>query len=260
MPKLFIVAGCNGAGKTTSSFVVMPETLHCKEFVNADGIAAGLSPFNPESVAIEAGRLMLTRISQLMQAKEDFAFETTLSTRSYIQLIKKAKEAGYSVTLCYFWLSSPQQAQNRVRSRVAKGGHHIPGDVIIRRYERSVHNLTELYITVVDKWVVYDNSDKNPELVAEGEKGYIREIHRFETWQRITKTHEIMEPATPRMSEFAHTLTEALQKGVRKLVEYNAKLDQDMVYGDHNGNVYHVPAKEVLRQWEQEEKEKAAAK
>ncbi len=257
MPKLFIVAGCNGAGKTTSSFVVMPEVLHCKEFVNADSIAAGLSPFHPESVAIEAGRLMLRRISLLMEAKENFAFETTLSTRSYIQLIKKARAAGYHVTLCYFWLSSPQQAQNRVRSRVAKGGHHIPENMITRRYQRSVDNLAELYIPVVDKWVVYNNSGEEPQLVAEGEKGFVKEIHQSDIWQLITKTHEIMEPTTPQMSEFARTLTEALRKGVRKLVEYNAKLDQDMVYDDGKGGVRIVPAKEVLKKWE--EREKAAA-
>lgn len=103
MPSLYIIAGCNGAGKTTVSFTMLPEILKCKEFVNADAIAAGLSPFNVESVAFEAGRIMLQRIQQLMVEKEDFAFETTLSTRSYVSLIKKARTNGYKVTLLYFW-------------------------------------------------------------------------------------------------------------------------------------------------------------
>lgn len=197
---------------------------------------------------------MLERIDQLMQTGEDFAFETTLSTRSYVQLIRKAKAAGYAVTLCYFWLASPQHAQNRVKSRVLKGGHHIPADVIVRRYHRSVENLSSLYIPVADKWLVFDNTAEKPLLIAEGEQGMIKEIHQFETWQLITKTHEIMEPSTPQMSEFARMFTEGLVKGVRKLVELNAKLDQDMVYGDGKGGVRIVPAKEVLKKWEEEEK------
>ena len=103
MPNLYIIAGCNGAGKTTASYTVLPEMLNCREFVNAYAIAAGLSPFNPESVAIEAGRIMLNRISVLMQASEDFAIETTLATKSYVDLIKRARKLGYKTTLVYFW-------------------------------------------------------------------------------------------------------------------------------------------------------------
>ncbi|MBO9566302.1 MAG: zeta toxin family protein [Niastella sp.] len=128
MPNLYIIAGCNGAGKTTASFTILPEILNCKEFVNADSIAAGLSPFNPDNVALEAGRIMLQRINQLMNEKIDFAFETTLATRSYVQLIKRAQEIGYEVTLLFFWLNSPEIAVERVAKRVSKGGHHIPGD------------------------------------------------------------------------------------------------------------------------------------
>jgi predicted ABC-type ATPase len=107
MPNLYIIAGCNGAGKTTASYTVLPEMLNCKEFVNADSIAAGLSPFNPDSVAIEAGRIMLNRIEVLMQGEEDFAIETTLATRIYVDLIKRARKTGYKIKLIYFWLRSP---------------------------------------------------------------------------------------------------------------------------------------------------------
>lgn len=107
MPKLYIIAGCNGAGKTTASYTVLPEMLDCKEFVNADEIARGLSPFNPEHVAIEAGRLMLRRMDDLLEENADFAFETTLATRSYTKFIERAHQKGYFVSLLYFWLPTP---------------------------------------------------------------------------------------------------------------------------------------------------------
>jgi len=142
--------------------------LNCKEFVNADNIAAGLSPFDPESVAIEAGRLMLTRIYELMNAGVDFAFETTLSTKSYVSLVKKAQDSRYKVTLLFIWLDSPAMALQRVSERVMKGGHSIPEDVIRRRYYRGLHNLINLYMPVCDAWMIISNKDIVPELVAKG--------------------------------------------------------------------------------------------
>lgn len=118
---LYIISGCNGAGKTTASYTVLPEILQCKEFVNADEIAKGLSPFNPESVAIEAGRLMLQRIESLLERKETFSIETTLATKSYINLVRKAQKNGYSVHLIFFWLETPELAIQRVAERVSKG-------------------------------------------------------------------------------------------------------------------------------------------
>jgi predicted ABC-type ATPase len=168
MPDLYIIAGCNGAGKTTASITVLPEILKCKEFVNADNIAAGLSPFNPENVALEAGRIMLQRMNQLIDERESFAIETTLATRSYVSLIKKIHEYGYKVTLLYFWLKSPEFAVQRVAKRVSKGGHNIPKDVIERRYYRGISNMINLYIPVVDKWSVVDNLDSIPNMIAEG--------------------------------------------------------------------------------------------
>src|SRR5437016_5365372 len=150
MPNLYIIAGCNGSGKTTASFTILPEMLNCREFVNADSIAAGLSPLNPESVAFESGRIMLQRINQLLNDKIDFAFETTLATRSYVSLIKKTQTIGYRVSLLYFWLTSPEFARLRVAKRVSRGGHDIPGDIIERRYYRGLYNLLNLYIPLVD--------------------------------------------------------------------------------------------------------------
>lgn len=122
MPNLYIISGCNGAGKTTASYTVLPEMLDCEDFINADEIAKGLSPFKPEKVAIEAGRIMLSKIKKLINLQQDFAFETTLSTKSYVRTIEMAKNKGYEVTLLFFWLDSVELAIERVVARVSEGG------------------------------------------------------------------------------------------------------------------------------------------
>lgn len=167
--KLYIIGGCNGAGKTTASFNILPELLNCKEFVNADEIASGLSPFQPEKVSIEAGRLMLARIDELLKSHEDFSFETTLSTRSFVSTIKTAREKGYYITLIFFWLESIQLAKDRVIKRVAEGGHNIEAEVIERRYTSGIRNLFKLYANKVDSLLIYDNSNIESELIAEKE-------------------------------------------------------------------------------------------
>jgi len=187
MPSLYIIAGCNGAGKTTASFTILPEILKVKEFVNADSIAAGLSPFNVESVAFEAGRIMLERINLLMQGKGDFAFETTLSTRSYVSLIKTARAADYEVNLLYFWLASPEFAKQRVATRVSEGGHNIPPEVIERRYYRGITNLFNLYIPIVNNWIVIDNMDTEPYIIAKGTEAQDKMILNSELWNILLK-------------------------------------------------------------------------
>ena len=170
MPVLFIIAGCNGAGKTTASYTILPELLNIKEFVNADEIARGLSPFQPEKLAIEAGRIMLGRIRSLISQRTDFAFETTLASRSFVALIDEAKQAGYKVNLLYYWLDDVDLAIERVRVRVSEGGHNIARDVIVRRYYSGLKNLLTLYIYKVDFWLLVDNSKKEPEVIAEGNR------------------------------------------------------------------------------------------
>ena len=165
---LYIIAGCNGAGKTTASYTVLPDILECKEFVNADEIARGLSPFNPEGVAIEAGRLMLQRIEDLLNKDESFAIETTLASKSYAELIRRAQAKGYIVTLLFFWLKKPDLAVQRVAQRVRNGGHNIPEDVIRRRYVAGITNLFRLYMQVVDSWAVYANSENPRKKIASG--------------------------------------------------------------------------------------------
>ena len=165
---LYIISGCNGAGKTTASYTVLPEILKVKEFVNADEIARGLSPFNPEGMAIEAGRLMLLRIDELLLKGWDFAIETTLATRSYSRLVQRAQAMGYTVHLMFFWLNSVNLAEERVETRVQLGGHNIAKNIIKRRYHLGLHNLFEVFIPIVDEWMIVDNSDLPREMVAEG--------------------------------------------------------------------------------------------
>ncbi|MCY7353387.1 MAG: zeta toxin family protein [Cytophagaceae bacterium] len=176
MPDLYIISGCNGAGKTTASLTVLPELLNCREFVNADAIATGLSPFQPDSVAFEAGRIMLQRIQTLLISGVTFAIETTLTTKSYMNLVVDAQRKGYRVTLLFYWLNSPELAKSRVRQRVSEGGHSIPDDVIERRYQRGIENLLRIFAPICDHWYVYDNSMLLPRLLAKGKVGSLEEL------------------------------------------------------------------------------------
>ena len=168
-PVLYIIAGPNGAGKTTASFNILPSVLSCNEYVNADEIARGLSPFDVDSVAVQAGKLMLGRIDHLLSRKVDFAIETTLATRSHSTLVKKAKTLGYEVVVIFFWLNSPETACRRVAGRVSEGGHAIPPDVIVRRYWSGIRNFFSDFIPIVDYWALYNNVFE-PRLIADSDK------------------------------------------------------------------------------------------
>ncbi|MBQ7419212.1 MAG: zeta toxin family protein [Prevotella sp.] len=182
---LYIISGCNGAGKTTASYTVLPEILDCKEFVNADEIARGLSPFNPEGMAIEAGRLMLKRIKELLADDKTFSIETTLATKSYVNLVRKAQNKGYTVRLLFFWLNSPELALQRVAERVSKGGHNIPESIVRRRYSLGIRNLFNLFMNEVDYWTIYDNSEYPAVLVASGGKDDDVTIMSESTFKKI---------------------------------------------------------------------------
>ena len=182
---VYIICGPNGSGKTTVAKRLLPNFLDVFEYVNADEIAAGLSPFNPESVAIQAGRLMLSRLDTLANSGSDFAFETTLSARNFAKFLRKCKSLGYIVNLIYFWLESPELAILRVQRRVESGGHNIPEEIVRRRYKRGISNLIQLYILLCDKWIVYDNSSDQLQLVAERPKNLSPIIYQNLIWQQI---------------------------------------------------------------------------
>lgn len=173
MPKLFIIAGPNGAGKTTYVRRFLTQEMRCREFVNADLIAAGLSPFAPDRAAFEAGRIMLTRLRELAGRREDFAFETTLSGRAYTPLLRDLRAAGYRIRLDFLWIPDLSITRGRVRQRVTKGGHDIPDAVQLRRFHLGIRNLAELYRPLLDHWRLYDNTGRHPHPVAEEKDGLL---------------------------------------------------------------------------------------
>ncbi|MBN2523006.1 MAG: zeta toxin family protein [Bacteroidales bacterium] len=187
MLNIYIIAGCNGAGKTTASFTVLPEMLNCTEFINADEIARGLSPLNPDKAAIEAGRLMLNKIDRLINTNIDFAFETTLATKSYTKTITKAQSKGYQAILVFFWLDSIDLAIERVKTRVREGGHDIPKNVIARRYKSGLKNFFDLYLPISNFWMLFNNSISPSELIAEGYSDYEIDIKNNATFDLIKK-------------------------------------------------------------------------
>lgn len=168
--KILIIAGPNGAGKTTFAQEFLPDEAKCPHFVNADLIAAGLSPFAPELVAVRAGRIMLDQIHEHVRKSDSFAFETTLSGRIYLQLIPRWQAQGYTVKLFFLQLPSVEMAVARVRQRVAAGGHNVPEDVILRRFDAGLRNFEQFYKPLVDEWVLYDNSTEQPVRLDEGYK------------------------------------------------------------------------------------------
>ena len=170
MPRLFIISGCNGSGKTTASYTVLPELLECSEFVNSDEFAKSFSPTNPDGASIRAGRFMRMKIDRLFERRADFGIESTLATRSLLKLIKGAQEKGYTVFLLYLWLSSPEVALNRIRARIAAGGHAVEEETVRRRYYHGLSNLIRDYIPAVDTWMIADNTHPPFRMVAEGNR------------------------------------------------------------------------------------------
>lgn len=166
--RFYIIAGCNGSGKTTASDTILPHALKCRFFVNADNIAKQLSPHNVESAAIRAGRIMLNRIDLLLSHRATFSIETTLASRSYFHLIERARHLGYKTFMIFFWLNNPQLAIDRVNLRVAEGGHFINNNTITRRYRMGIDNLFNIYMPLVDFWVIIDNSGLRRVNIAEG--------------------------------------------------------------------------------------------
>jgi len=167
--RIVIIAGPNGAGKTTFAESFLLREANCPDFINADLIARGLSPYTPETVAFEAGRIMLSQIQSRIRSGKSFAFETTLSGMTYSCLIPRWQAAGYRINLVFLRIPQVEVALARIRSRVAQGGHDVPEPVVRRRFERGLRNFEGVYRKIVDSWALYDNSGKDPVLIEEGE-------------------------------------------------------------------------------------------
>ncbi len=173
-PNLYVIAGPNGAGKTTFAREFLPNEAECLEFVNADLIAGGLSPFSPEKAVIRAGRIMLEQIHTLGNRGLDFGFETTLSGRTYIKLLHDLKKKGYQIHIFFLWLNSVELALGRIQDRVKSGGHGIPESVVRRRFHRSLSNFLHIYKPLTDTWGIYNNTGNEPEIIAFEEAGKLQ--------------------------------------------------------------------------------------
>ena len=176
--ELYVIAGPNGAGKTTFAREFLPNYANCTNFVNADLIAQGMAPFSPDSVAVRAGRLMLREIRSLARSGKSFAFETTLSGRSYIRLFRQLKASGYQVHIFFLWLDSADLALSRIRERVSRGGHDVPDLVVRRRFDRSTRNFLLRYRDLANSWILFDNSGKVPTVVALEDDNGVRIIEK----------------------------------------------------------------------------------
>jgi predicted ABC-type ATPase len=185
-PTCFIIAGPNGAGKTTFALRYLPQIAGCRNFVNADLIAYGISPFDSLSAQYEAGRIFLREIHANIDKRVDFAFETTLAGRSHISLLKKLRQNGWQIVLFFLWIPDVAFSKSRIRERVEHGGHNIPDDVIYRRYPRVLHNFVKIYIPLCDRTLCYDNSGPNPVIVFE-QDGNDRRVFIQNIYERILR-------------------------------------------------------------------------
>jgi len=254
MPNLFIIAGPNGAGKTTYARRFLPEELRIAEFVNADLIAAGLSPFAPDRAAFGAGRLMHQRLRELAERRADFAFETTLSGRAYAPLLREMRAGGYRIWLDFLWIPSLDVTLKRVRQRVAKGGHDIPDDVQQRRFHVGVRNLAELYRPLVQRWRLYENTGESPFLVAEEQDGRFSVVDAplLARIERAASVHFVLdnpssavdEPAVFRPDENTRASLRAMRKAFADAVLENLRFGLPVIqYRD--GKMVETPAEEL---------------
>lgn len=190
-PHVFVIAGPNGAGKSTAAPALLRDLLEVAEYVNADLIAQGLSAFDTQSVAFQAGRVMLERLHQLAARRRHFAFETTLATRGYLPWLRGLQADGYAFDLAFLWLPSPDMAVARVAERVRSGGHDVPEEIIRRRYGRGLDNFFRLYRPQADRWWLLDNASAGggQRLIATGERDAPDEVVRPNVWNPLLETH-----------------------------------------------------------------------
>jgi predicted ABC-type ATPase len=185
-PNCHIIAGSNGAGKTTFATEFLPNYARCVNFINPDLIARGLSPFDPDAALARAGRLVLESIQQASSCRSDFAFETTLSGRSYVRVIRDLRAHGYRIHMFYLWIPSPELALLRIRERVNQGGHNVPAAAVRRRFSRTIGNLFHLYRPLLDSLRVFDNSTREPRLIFEDEDGQTT-VYDATLYQQMTR-------------------------------------------------------------------------
>jgi predicted ABC-type ATPase len=255
MPNLFIVAGPNGAGKTTYVRRFLPQEMRCAEFVNADLIAAGLSPFAPDQAAFVAGRIMLERLRELAAKRGDFSFETTLSGRTYVPLLKAWRAAGYRIRLDFLWIPDLAITRRRVQQRVAKGGHNVPDDVQLRRFYLGIRNLAELYRPLIDWWRLYDNTGERPHLVAQekdrvvdvADAGRLAFIERSANVKFMpdAPVQHVEEPGAITFEEEGRRSMRAMRKAFADVVLENKAWGLPVIQWREGRGVVEVPAEQL---------------
>ncbi len=256
MPNLFIIAGPNGAGKTTYVRDFLPQEMRCQEFVNADLIAAGLSPFAADAAAFEAGRIMLNRLRELGERQEDFSFETTLSGRAYAPLLKLWRAAGYRIRLDFLWIPDLNITRERVKQRVKKGGHNIPDEVQARRFNVGIRHLAELYRPLCDYWRLYDNTGAQPHLVAQEKDGVFEGVdaRRLAFIKQVSKVSFMSDQAPTKLEEpTAFTPAEETRRSMRamrrayaKVVLENLSFGLPIIQWRQGIGVVEVPAEQLV--------------
>lgn len=220
MPDLFIIAGPNGAGKTTYARRFLPEEMRCHEFVNADLIAAGLSPFRPASAGFEAGRIMVQRLKLLRAERRDFSFETTLSGYGYVAMLEEMRAAGYRIRLDFLWIRDLDISRQRVSSRVVKGGHNIPVEVQQRRFGKGIRLLAEHYRPLIHWWRLYDNTGACPHLVVQEKDGVVEvvDVPRLALIEQNSKVRFMSDAVPPTIQEpMAMTFEEETRRSMRAM-------------------------------------------
>ncbi|MBS0632501.1 MAG: zeta toxin family protein [Verrucomicrobia bacterium] len=255
MPNLYIIAGPNGAGKTTYVRDFLEQEMRCQEFVNADLIAAGLSPFAAEGATVAAGRIMLKRLRELASKRVDFSFETTLSGRSYASLLKEWRAAGYRVRLDFLWVPDLGIAQRRVQQRVAKGGHNIPDEVQVRRYYLGIRNLAEMYRPLVDWWRLFDNTGQGPHLIAQEKAGRfeVADAGRLALIEKSanvrfmpdTPAEQLEEPAGITFEEETRGAMRAMRRAYARVVLENKAWGMPVIQWREGRGVVEVPAEQL---------------
>jgi predicted ABC-type ATPase len=252
MPNLFIIAGPNGAGKTTYARDFLPAEMRCHEFVNADLIAAGVSPFAPAQAGFEAGRIMIRRLRQLLAGRKDFAFETTLSGYGYIPMLEEAQTAGYRIRLDFLWVASLEVTRERIRQRVRKGGHDIPSEVQQRRFGKGIRMLIEHYRPLLNHWRLLDNTGEEPHLIAEEKDGAFTVIDaaRIASLEQIVnfrlvpamQPKTVEEPVAAIFSEETRAALRAMRRAYARVVLENLTYHLPVIQWREGRGMVAVPA------------------
>lgn len=234
--ELYIIAGPNGVGKTTFANTFLPKYADCRNFINADLIAQGMSPFSPEAAAVRAGRLMLSEIRFFARRRDTFAFETTLSGRSYLRLIRRLKKQGYKVHFFFLAVKDVDVALSRVRDRVLKGGHDVPEAVIRRRFRRSIRNFLGEYRPLADSWYLFDNSGRMPVVIAWEKAHKLRIIDEERRMKRASK--RVLRLPLEKRAEMA------FKEAVEEVIDEHARLGLPL-HVWQNGKVVGLSAREM---------------